>query len=46
MFGANERIMGREVARKKNEYQNHIELAEISKPYEAKQVLLRSTTRI
>ncbi|KAF3957527.1 hypothetical protein CMV_017467 [Castanea mollissima] len=46
MFGANERIIGREVARKKNEYQNHIELVEISKLYEAKQVLLRSTTRI
>uniref|UniRef100_A0A7N2QXH2 Uncharacterized protein n=1 Tax=Quercus lobata TaxID=97700 RepID=A0A7N2QXH2_QUELO len=41
MFVANERIIGREVARKKNEYQNHIELAEISKLYEAKQTLLK-----
>nr|POE98953.1 proline-rich receptor-like protein kinase perk10 [Quercus suber] len=40
MFGANERIIGREVAGKKNEYQNHRELAEISKLYEAKQVEL------
>lgn len=38
LFGANERIVGMEVARKKTEYQNHIELTQISKLYEAEQV--------
>uniref|UniRef100_A0A2N9FSL1 Uncharacterized protein n=1 Tax=Fagus sylvatica TaxID=28930 RepID=A0A2N9FSL1_FAGSY len=40
LFGANERIVGMEVARKKTEYQNHIELTQISKLYEEEQVEL------
>ncbi|XP_059429049.1 uncharacterized protein LOC132162847 [Corylus avellana] len=38
MLGANERVVETEVARKTNEYQNSIELGQISELYEAKQV--------
>lgn len=41
MLGANERVVETEVARKTNEYQNSIELGQISELYEAKQVLLK-----
>ena len=41
LLGANERVVETEVARKTNEYQNSIELGQISELYEAKQVLFK-----
>lgn len=38
MFGANQKMVEDEVARKKKEYQNNTELTQISKLYEAQKV--------
>ncbi|CAK7331879.1 unnamed protein product [Dovyalis caffra] len=41
MFGANQKIVDREVSRKINEYENHVELKELTQLYETHKVELK-----